>query len=229
MAGRARLVAEVLLGAVIIAAYAVWCAFLNLEGKVRCVAVMLWSLVVMPLAVLFFATCHQGVRWVLVCALLAAASASMAVMTAGSWYGDSELREFLTAVPGLTAAALLITAPWLASWTLHDLSGQPTRARVVEAEPVIDEEHEDTGFTRYHLAEAETERDLGWMRFGPRERARSGAVISVSVVPDGWAPPIATERLDDTDVEPGITAFAALATLHLLGCAVTAAAWPREL
>src|ERR1051325_5441033 len=47
------------------------------------------------------------------------------------------------------------------------------------------------------------------MRFGPRTRARSGAVISVSMVPDGWAPPIATERLDDTDVEPGITAFAA--------------------
>ncbi|KUL22154.1 hypothetical protein [Streptomyces regalis] len=86
----------------------------------------------------------------------------------------------------------------------------------------------DTGRTRYRLADAETERDLGWMRFGPRTRAPVGAVITVSVVPDGWAPPIATERLNDTDVEPGIAAFTALATIHVLACAATAAAWPRD-
>ncbi|MFJ1812318.1 MULTISPECIES: hypothetical protein [unclassified Streptomyces] len=191
-------------------------------------AVMLWSLVVVPLAVLFLASHDQGFRWVLIGAFLATASIVTAVETAGPWYGSAGLCEPRTMVPGLTAAALLITAPWLAPWALHDLAGQPAQARVIEAEPVINMEDEDTGLTRYHLAEAETERGLGWILFGPRIRAHSGAVITVSVVPDDWAPPIATERLNDTAVEHGITAFAALATIHLPGCAVTAATWPRD-
>ncbi|MFF1680326.1 hypothetical protein [Streptomyces sp. NPDC058256] len=224
MPGRGRIVVAILVGLAVEAVDAMWW---SLEGKGRFVAVMLWSLAVIPVAVLF-GTRNQGARWVLVCALLAVASFAMAVTTAGSWYGWDDVRERLTALPGLTAAALLITAPWLAAWPLHDLSGQPTLARVIEAKPSIDSEEEDTGLTRYHLAEAETERDLGWMRFGPRTRALPGAVISVSVVPSGWAPPIATERLNDTDVKPGITAFAALATIHALACAATAAAWPRD-
>ncbi|KUL22153.1 hypothetical protein ADL12_42690 [Streptomyces regalis] len=74
---------------------------------------MLWSLVVIPIAVPF-ASRNQGVRWVLVFVLLAIASVRLAVEIAAYW-SPVELREALTAVPGLTAAVLLITAPWLAS------------------------------------------------------------------------------------------------------------------
>ncbi|WP_157968610.1 hypothetical protein [Streptomyces geranii] len=194
-----------------------------LEGKVRFVAVLLWSLVVVPIAV-SFASRNQGDRWVLASLVLAVISVVLAVTLAGSWdWGGRR-----TALPGLTAAALLLTAPWLAPWALHDLAGRPASARVVEAEPTLDMEDEDTWLTRYRLADAATGRDLGSMRYGPRSRTPVGAVITVSVVPDGWAEPIATERLDDTDVEPGITAFAALGIIHLLAYAVTALTWPRD-
>ncbi|MGW0877025.1 hypothetical protein ACWD3Z_42170 [Streptomyces sp. NPDC002740] len=193
------------------------------EGKGRFAAVMLWSLVVVPVTVPF-ASRNEGGGWVLAFLALAVASVVLAVAIGGSWYGS----DHFTAVPGLTAAVLLITAPWLAPWALHDLAGRPVSARVVEAEPVLDMEDEDTWLTGYRLADATTGRDLGSMRHGPRTRTRVGAVITVSVVPDHWAPPIATERLNDTDVEPGITAFAALATVHVLACAATAAAWPSE-
>lgn len=220
MLGRGRLAVVILLNLTVVPVANWW---LGKEGKGRFVAMMLWSLVVVPIA-LPFASRNQGGRWVLAFLVLAVASVVIAVAIGGSWYES----DHFTALPGLTAAALLVTAPWLTPWALHDLAGRPVSAHVVEAEPVLDAEDEDTWRTRYRLADAATGRDLGSMHYGPRTRARVGAVITVSVVPDGWAQPIATERLDDTDVEPGITAFAALAAVHALACAATAVAWPRE-
>jgi hypothetical protein len=99
----------------------------------------------------------------------------------------------------------------------------------MEAWVLLDSETgKDTGRTGYRLADAATERDLGWTEHGPRARAPAGAVIAFSVIPDGWATPMAAERLDDTDVEPGVTAFAALGIVHVLACAVAVALWPRE-
>ncbi|MGW3420900.1 hypothetical protein [Streptomyces phaeochromogenes] len=195
-------------------------------GRGRLAAMMFWFLVVVPIAV-SFASRHYGARWVLVFVLLAITSVIMALTLTRFWaFRNHEPRELLTAVPGLTAAALLITAPWLAPWALHDLAGRFAPARVIEAEPVIDRSDQDTGRTHYRIADAATERDLGLMWFGPRTRVPVGAVISVSVIPDGWSPPVATERLKDADALA--TAFAALVAVHVLACAATAAAWPRR-
>lgn len=226
MPGRARSPAAMLLYPVCVAVTAVAGWWSSRDGRGGFAAMVLWSLVVIPIAVPF-ASRNQGIRWVLVFFLLAIVSVRIALAIASYWC-PAEPRELLTAVPGFTAAVLLITAPWLAPWALHDLAGQPAPARVIEAEPVTDSEDQDPGRTRYRLADAATERDLGWMRYGPRTRAPAGAVITVSVVPNGWAPPIATERLA-TDAEPRVTALAALATVHVLACAATAAAWPRKI
>jgi hypothetical protein len=138
-------------------------------------------------------------------------------------------RKRWAAVPGLTAAGLAVTGPFLIPWTLHDLAGRPVTARVMEAEALFDSATgKDTGGTRYRLADAATERDLGWTKHGPRTRTPAGAVITFSVISGGWAAPMAAERLDDTDVEPGVTAFAALGIVHVLACAVAVALWPRE-
>ncbi|MDQ1025768.1 hypothetical protein QF035_003350 [Streptomyces umbrinus] len=64
------------------------------------------------------------------------------------------------------------------------------------------------------------------MRFGPRARVPAGAVITASVIRDGWSPPIATERLKDADALA--TTFTVLVAVHVLACAATAVAWPRE-
>ncbi|MFE1291446.1 hypothetical protein [Streptomyces sp. NPDC058751] len=220
MPGRGRLAAAILLN-LVVEPVANW--WLDKEGKGRFAVVMLWSLAVVPITVPF-ASRNQSGRWALAFLVLAGASLVLAVAIGGSW-DDSGLR---TAIPGLTAAALLLTAPWLAPWTLHDLAGHPVPARIAEAEPVLDLEEEDTWRTRYRLTDPATGRDLGSLAYGPRARTPVGTVVTVSLVPDGWAPPIAAERLDDTDVPPGITAFAALAAVHVLACAATAAAWPRE-
>lgn len=144
-------------------------------------------------------------------------------------YGTSGGRRPV-AVPALTAAGLFLAGPFLVPWALHDLAGRPVAARVMEAEILLDSETDkDSGRTRYRLADAATERDLGWTEHGPRTRTPAGAVVAFSVVPNGWAEPIARERLDDTDLAHGVTAFAALAAVHVLGCvaAAAAAAWPR--
>ncbi|WP_328687917.1 hypothetical protein OHA74_54085 [Streptomyces phaeochromogenes] len=201
-----------------------------MRDKGRLAATMFWSLVAVPIAVPL-ASHGFGTEWVAIVVLLAIISGSMVLASGHFWdYGSRPTpREFLTAVPGLTASALLVSAPWLAPWALHDLAGQPALARVIEAEPAVDSKDDDTGRTHYRLADAATERGLGWMRFGPRTRVPVGAVIAVSVIPGDWAPPIATERLNDADADPLVTAFAALATVHLLTCATAAAAWPREI
>ncbi|WP_405541520.1 hypothetical protein OG478_03920 [Streptomyces phaeochromogenes] len=200
-----------------------------MREKSRLAVMTLLSLVVLPISVPF-ASHSFGTEWVAVVVFLAIASGGMALAISHFWdYGSCPTpREFLTAVPGLTASALLMSAPWLAPWALHDLAGQPALARVIEAEPAIDSKEEDTGRTHYRLADAATERDLGWMRFGPPTRAPAGAVIPVSVIPNGWSPPIATERLNDPDADPLVTTFAALVTAHVFACATAAAAWPRE-
>ncbi|MEU5344238.1 MULTISPECIES: hypothetical protein [unclassified Streptomyces] len=199
-----------------------------MREKGRLVATMFWSLVAVPIAVPL-ASHGFGTEWVAVIVLLAIVSGSMVLASGHFWdYGSRPTpREFLTAVPGLTASALLVSAPWLAPWALHDLAGQPALARVIKAEPAVDRKNDDTGRTHYRIADAATERDLGRLRFGPRTRVPAGAVVSVSVIPDGWSPPVATERLKDADTL--VTAFAVLVTVHVLTCAATAAAWPRRI
>ncbi|MEU0647991.1 hypothetical protein [Streptomyces umbrinus] len=202
----------------------------RLRGRGRLAFTTTWSLVVVPILVVLGSRSH-GTSWVVVVVLLAIVSGAMGLAIGHSWVrtymADPAPRELLTAAPGLTAAALLLTAPGLAPWALHDLAGEPTRVRVIEVEPVSDSQGEDSGLTHYRIADAATERDLGRLRFGPRTRVPAGAVISVSVIPDGWSPPVATERLEDADAL--VTAFAVVATVHVLTCAVTTAAWPRKI
>ncbi|MGW0648324.1 hypothetical protein ACWD4T_05885 [Streptomyces umbrinus] len=201
----------------------------RLRGRGRLAFTTTWSLVVVPILVVLGSRSH-GTSWVVVVVLLAIVSGAMGLAIGHSWVrtymADPAPRELLTAAPGLTAAALLLTAPGLAPWALHDLAGEPTRVRVIEVEPVSDSQGEDSGLTHYRIADAATERDLGRLRFGPRTRVPAGAVISVSVIPDGWSPPIATERLKDADSLA--TTFTVLVAVHVLTCAATAAAWPRE-
>ncbi|MFD3380029.1 MULTISPECIES: hypothetical protein [unclassified Streptomyces] len=200
----------------------------RLRGRGVLACTMTWSLVGVPILVVL-ASRSYGTSWVAVFFLLAIASGAIGLAIGHIWvrsYMDPTPRELLTAAPGLTAAALIFTAPGLAPWAFHELAGQPAQVRVLEVEPVIDDYGDDTGLTHYRIADAATERDLGRLRFGPVTRVPAGAVISVSVIPDGWSPPVATERLKDADAL--VTTFAVLVTVHVLGCAATAAAWPRK-
>jgi hypothetical protein len=161
-----------------------------MRDKGRLVGTMFWSLVAVPIAVPL-ASHGFGTDWVAVVVVLAIVSGRMVLASGHFWdYGSRPTpREFLTVVPGLTASALLISAPWLAPWALHDLFGQPALARVIEAEPAVDSKNDGTGRTHYRVADAATERDLGRLRFGPRTGVPAGAVISVSVIPDGRPSP----------------------------------------
>ncbi|MCX4905056.1 hypothetical protein [Streptomyces sp. NBC_00878] len=198
------------------------------RGRGLLAGTMTWSLVVVPILV-FLASRSYGTPWVAVFVCLACLSGAMSLAIGDSWvyaYSAGRAPRDPSTAPWLTAAALLFTAPGLAPWAFHELAGQPTQVRVIEVEPAVDSQGEDTGLTHYRIADAATERDLGRMWFGPRTRVPVGAVISVSVIPDGWSPPVATERLKDADAF--VTTFAVLVTVHVLACAVTAAAWPRK-
>ncbi|MFI6338781.1 hypothetical protein [Streptomyces sp. NPDC050535] len=212
---------------------AVAVAFVGKRTRPRCkkallAAVMGWSLIVAPAAVLLGG---RGGAWGLVSVLPAFGSLPAAIWVAYTWdYGSGAVvRERLTSAPVFTAAVLLGAGPFLVPWAAHETVGQPVLARVMEAKPTAEEGvDENSGQVSYRLADAATEQDLGWTSYGPRKRTPVGTVVEVSVVPGGWARPASTERLDDGGAEPYVIVLAAMATVHVLACAGVWSGWPRQ-
>ncbi|MFI6248571.1 hypothetical protein [Streptomyces sp. NPDC051016] len=191
-------------------------------------AVLGWSLLGTPVA-LFLG--GAGKAWGAVPMFFGLTSACVAFCIPGCWddYPHKVLRERLTAAPVLTAAVLLVPSPWLVPWVAHDWVGEPVRAMVTERTALSDTSWEaDDGRFVYRVADATTERDLGRLLYGLPEPVPVGTVVEVSVVPGGWIPAVSAERLEDGGARPYVTAFGALAALHLLGCAGAWVAWPRE-
>jgi hypothetical protein len=74
--------------------------------------------------------------------------------------------------------------------------------------------------TSYRLVEVGTERDLGWMVHGPRQRAHKGERVVVSVDPRGWVAPVAAERLGGTTAPSVLLGICAGSIVVVVGCAV---------
>ena len=139
--------------------------------------------------------------------------------------GTAYARERLTALPLLTAAVLLLPSPFLAPVVVHDMAGRRTEAVVVAVDR---SDEERTGAVRHRVADRATEQDLGPLVYGLPGPVPDGAVVEVSVVPGGWAGPIAVERLaaDVADVQREV--LGALLALHGLAAVAAWVLWPRE-
>jgi len=85
-----------------------------------------------------------------------------------------------------TSMMVVVSGPLIS----HELYGRRTEAIVLETE-----QSDDGEYRRYRIAEASTERDLGWMANGPSHALDPGDRVEVSVDRHGWGRPIAAERL----------------------------------
>jgi len=181
-------------------------------------AVTIWSLIVTP-AALFIG--GRGAVLGLVSVLTGLASLVMALTIPAGWdFGSrtASFKERLTAAPLFTAAALLFAGPFVLPWALHEAVGHPAKARIARV----------TEGGSYRLADPGTERNLGWLLFEPPEGTPPGAVIEVSVVRGGWAPPMSPEHLADGGADPYVNTLTVLTAVHVLACAAALVLWPKE-
>ncbi|MDT0344026.1 hypothetical protein [Streptomyces litchfieldiae] len=149
-------------------------------------------------------------------------------------YADQPRWRFLTGgaavgfLAGTACALLLAVAVICVSGPqLYQAAfGERSRAVIANVRYPSDQEGEPHGTVRYELRDAVTERDLGWMAFGPKEALTPGEHVEVYADPHGLAAPVAADRMGWLTVPALVLGAAATATAAAPTLAV---AWQRRL